>query len=89
MRSLAVDKDNTEWIFNYEIERYYGDATQTSEQLICYEDFENKKCDFWTMKHFINFPTQGKYANRIDLPKGSIKKLIGKELSWEDEPVSF
>lgn len=25
----------------------------------------------------------------IDLPKGSIKKLIGKELSWEDDPVEL
>ena len=23
------------------------------------------------------------------LPKGSIKKLIGRELSWEDEPVEL
>ena len=25
----------------------------------------------------------------IDLPKGSIKKLIGRELSWQDEPVEL
>lgn len=25
----------------------------------------------------------------IELPKGSIKKLIGRELSWEDEPVEL
>lgn len=25
----------------------------------------------------------------IRLPKGSIKKLIGRELTWEDEPVEF
>ena len=23
------------------------------------------------------------------LPKGSIKKLIGRELSWDDEPVEL
>lgn len=23
----------------------------------------------------------------VELPKGSIKKLIGKELTWSDEPV--
>lgn len=26
---------------------------------------------------------------RIVLPKGSIKKLIGKDLTWEDEPVEL
>ena len=25
----------------------------------------------------------------MELPKGSIKKLIGRELSWEDEPVEL
>lgn len=25
----------------------------------------------------------------IELPKGSIKKLIGKELNWNDEPVKL
>jgi hypothetical protein len=30
----------------------------------------------------------GKYATKI-LPKGSIEKLIGKKLTWEDEPVEL
>lgn len=25
----------------------------------------------------------------LELPKGSIKKLIGRELSWNDEPVEL
>lgn len=25
----------------------------------------------------------------IELPKGTIKKLIGRELKWEDEPVKI
>ena len=29
------------------------------------------------------------YSDKIPLPKGSIKKLIGKELSWNDEPVEL
>lgn len=29
------------------------------------------------------------YYLDIELPKGSIKKLIGRELSWEDEPVEI
>ena len=30
-----------------------------------------------------------KYCGCINPPKGSIKKLIGRELSWEDEPVEL
>lgn len=25
----------------------------------------------------------------IELPKGTIKKLIGRDLTWEDEPVEI
>ena len=25
----------------------------------------------------------------VDLPKGSIKKLIGRDLAWKDEPVEL
>ena len=91
MRYLAVDKDGTEWIFDYEVERHYGEASNKSEQLICFEDVDNKKADFWTMKNKdgYNFPKSGKYANRIELPEGSILKLIGKNLTWEDEPVEL
>ena len=28
-------------------------------------------------------------GGRVLIPKGSIKKLIGRELSWDDEPVEL
>ena len=34
----------------------------------------------------------GRYGNDdtdISLPKGTIKKLIGKDLTWEDNPVEL
>lgn len=41
---------------------------------------------------FKNKPIRGTYewwytGGAIVLPKGSIKKLIGRELTWADEPV--
>lgn len=41
---------------------------------------------------YIFIPTYDKdysYSRFVKLPKGSIKKLIGRELSWEDEPVEL
>lgn len=35
---------------------------------------------YWKVKGLIGF---------VNLPKGSIKKLIGRELSWKDEPVEL
>lgn len=38
-------------------------------------------------------PTFCEYENRVydyvELPKGSIKKLIGRELSWSDDPIEL
>lgn len=31
----------------------------------------------------------GYYVSNIELPKGSIEKLIGKKLTWEDEPLEI
>lgn len=31
----------------------------------------------------------GETMNHVMLPKGSIKKLIGRDLSWSDEPVEL
>jgi hypothetical protein len=31
--------------------------------------------------------TDGETCNIISVPKGTIKKLIGREISWEDEPI--
>ena len=30
-----------------------------------------------------------KYCSYLNLPKGSIKKLIGRELTWDNEPVEL
>ena len=38
-----------------------------------------KNCFYWVA-------SSGSF---IPIPKGTIKKLIGKELTWEDEPVEF
>ena len=42
--------------------------------------------DYWVDEFFEHeFDT----IDVVFLPKGSIKKLIGRELSWEDNPVEF
>ena len=42
--------------------------------------------DYWVDEFFEHeFDT----IDAVFLPKGSIKKLIGRELTWEDNPVEF
>lgn len=58
MAWIAVDKDNTEYI-------YEDKPSRTSAG-----------CWYGTF-------------GLVRIPKGSIKKLIGRELSWIDEPVEL
>ena len=57
-----------------------------------------RKGDFWypsvigqiyTLNDWGDKEYEDLYDDWINLPKGSIKKLIGRELSWEDEPVEL
>jgi hypothetical protein len=47
-----------------------------------------ERCDneYWTV-----FPSllSDDVTDRVTLPQGSIEKLIGRELTWEDEPVEI
>ena len=33
--------------------------------------------------------TDGESCTLISVPNGTIKKLIGKEMTWEDEPINL
>ena len=54
------------------------------------QDSSKKAIDllsFWDNFEFD--PDGNKLDFIVSLPKGSIKKLIGRELTWEDEPYEF
>ena len=46
--------------------------------------------DYW--EFFEEVYVEGEFGSmsiKIELPKGSIYKLLGKELTWDDEPVEL
>ena len=53
----------------------------------------DKKCREYIHEEFpyrsMSYEEWWSYRDAIILPKGSIKKLIGRELTWEDEPVEL
>ena len=61
MAFVAVDKNGTEWIFDWEPARA-------------------ERAGWWA--EMFN-------TSKIQLPEGSIAKLIGRELTWSDEPVEL
>ncbi len=42
---------------------------------------------FWD--NFEHDPDCNRLDYTIELPKGTIKKLIGRDMSWEDEPIEL
>lgn len=76
MAWLAVNKYGVEGIFTFKPHRVDPNKS-------IYKLFEP---EFWSDKDY------GEYGNEdteITLPKGTIRKLIGRELRWEDEPVEL
>lgn len=47
----------------------------------------NRSVAYWY--DFISLNRVTLFNRMVILPKGSIKKLIGKDLTWQDEPVEL
>ena len=54
------------------------DGRDNTEWVFEFEPERAKTSDFW---HSL--------GECVELPKGTIKKLIGRELTWEDDPVEL
>lgn len=59
-----------------------------------FQNQPKRDCNWWIDEIYESFDGQdGKpiyhHNSDIRLPKGSIKKLIGKELKWEDSPIKL
>nr|DAF54468.1 MAG TPA: hypothetical protein [Siphoviridae sp. ctKwY15] len=57
-----------------------------SEAIYEEEPVRNSDYDTWLS---IRCDVLGRGTDFVLIPKGSIKKLIGRELSWKDEPVEL
>lgn len=82
MAYLAISRDNRELMFNEspEYDRIDDCWRQSDGEEIVYNDY----ADFSAGIH-----REDKFFYGIELPKGTIRKLIDRELAWEDEPVEL
>lgn len=88
MTFFAVDKDGTENIFN--VKPFRGN-TQKDKNYV-WGTYVGENYEKWYPKHDgRNEDTGDAYyqGHSIELPKGTISKLIGRELNWNDEPVEL
>lgn len=72
--------------FNKEIREK---SWQERKKICSYNDTQMRD-DHWIEKpHKKDIGRWGAYPQWAYLPKGTIKKLIGRELTWDDEPVKY
>lgn len=83
---VCVDKDGTEKISNGEpVRRKWIKSVWWNTTKVFYSKNErNKWANGWSTDENDAMPFMG-----VILPKGSIEKLIGKRLTWNDEPVKL
>lgn len=79
MVQVAVNRDGSEVIGD--------DLFRAIEQSDMIQISDKINGEFWAST--IPHPDWGLLNISLILPKGSIKKLIGKELTWNDEPVKL
>lgn len=78
MAWVAVHKNGSENVFVFKPYR-----TDLNINRSLYKLWEP---EYWSDDEVSDY---GNEDTGISLPKGSIKKLIGRDLSWEDEPVEL
>lgn len=71
------------------IEKIQYAVMQVASVYACSAIFEEKPERFYAQWKPTFCEYQDRVYDNVELPKGSIKKLIGRELSWEDEPVEL
>ena len=83
MAWVATDKDGTEKIFA-SIPMRRNQHSSILRNMPYTKNQRNKWAAHWSTDRNDPLP-----EGAIKLPKGTIKKLIGRDLSWNDEPVEL
>ena len=91
MAWLCVDKDGSEKIFNCEPNRGQNqpDIDKSIAEKELDDDVWYSTCFDVDKDGFLLFDADLDCTAGVDLPKGTIEKLIGRKLTWEDEPVRY
>lgn len=81
MAYLQTDRDGTEWISSEPLIRYPFTIKDGRRNIQCSIDQQTR----WEWPYM----TSENIGEVVRLPKGTIERLIGKILTFEDEPYYF
>lgn len=90
MAWLAVDKNGTEAVFRRKPKRVKATNkwNDTVEKFVCEGKLYPNNDGYEYHKSYGSLQTI-KQTTKSILPKGSIKKLIGKNITYNDEPIKI
>ena len=85
MAWLAVDKDGTEWISSEELIR--GPEIEKQDKRIKkrVQIISEDQQFYWAWP----YSCHENLGERVMLPQGTIKKILGRDLKWEDGCINF
>lgn len=86
MAYLAVNKDGKEMIFNNEPDRTPEDLAQVYDNVKHRHVYKHEPI-IWNEFEILNMYDYVYYG--IPLPAGTIEKIIGRKLNWNDNPVQI
>ena len=96
---LAVNENGQEIMSDKPLQRFNNIEANLKRgypfNKICLDEVIDS-CNSWIYDPSIEYPTEDDYpkigikpASKIFLPKGTIEKIIGREMTWKDEPVKI
>lgn len=86
MAQVAVNKDGTE-VIGEDLTRCGYNSRGVIIMDYGYREPPSHLLTDWA--YLYNDPDEGLQDIAVELPKGSIKKLIGRDLTWEDDAVEL
>ena len=81
MAHLQVNRDGTEWISSEPLIRFPFTIRVGRRNIQC----SIEQQDSWVWPYMV----AENLGEMVELPKGTIERLIGRTLSFEDEPYYF
>jgi hypothetical protein len=92
---LAVDANgderissNPEGFQRFCVKKYHEGDPEECSKTISFNDAQTPH-DHWIERHDGESPKTGFYPQWMFLPAGTIKKILGRELTWDDAPVKL
>lgn len=85
MAWLAVDKDGTEWISSEELIRSPEIEKQDKRIKKRVQILSKDQQFYWAWP----WSCHENLGERVMLPPGTIKKILGYSMKWEDEPIEI